>query len=347
MRYVSLFSGIEAATVAWEPLGWEPMCFAEFDAFPSAVLQEHFPNVPNLGDVTKINWQEFKEQHGRPDLVVGGSPCQSFSTAGKREGLDGASGLMWEYVRAVRELMPRWFVWENVKGALSSTHGEDFRCLLESMDDLGYGMAWRVLDAQFFGVPQRRERVFLVGCLGDPEGPAQVLFEREGLPRNFVQGREKRAQLAADSRKRAKGADCYAIEDGASHGSGNGLGINWDGSAYTLTANDRHSVDFCPEASEQTRSAGETDELSPTLTSSHPRAVGTVCMASTQGGAAVNDELCGTLMATADRCTPLIASANLMSSGLPQSIRTVDANTEAAFPTLDCKTGQPGGAGSL
>lgn len=141
MRYVSLFSGIEAATVAWEPLGWEPMCFAEFDAFPSAVLQEHFPNVPNLGDVTKINWQEFKEQHGRPDLVVGGSPCQSFSTAGKREGLDGASGLMWEYVRAVRELMPRWFVWENVKGALSSTHGEDFRCLLESMDDLGYGMA--------------------------------------------------------------------------------------------------------------------------------------------------------------------------------------------------------------
>lgn len=238
-----------------------------------------------------------------------------------------------------------------------------------------------MLDAQFFGVPQRRERVFLVGCLGDPEGPAQVLFEREGLPRDFVTSRKKRAELAVDSRKRAKGADVctvrmregragggkgplisncvslalgtsndqtvFAIEDGASHGSGNGLGINWDGSAYTLTANDRHSVGFCPEASEQTRSAGETDELSPTLTSSHPRAVGTVCMASTQGGAAVNDELCGTLMATADHCTPFIASANLMSSGLPQSIRTVDANTEAAFPTLDCKTGQPGGAGSL
>lgn len=102
MRYVSIFSGVEAATLAWEPLGWEPLAFCEIDDFPSAVLAEHWPNVPNLGDITKVDWK--KEIHGAVDLVVGGSPCQSFSIAGKREGLKGASGLMFEYIRAVREI---------------------------------------------------------------------------------------------------------------------------------------------------------------------------------------------------------------------------------------------------
>lgn len=101
MKYVSLFSGIEAATAAWEPLGWEPVCFAEFDEFPSAVLAERYPEVPNIGDVTKMNWRKYR---GKVDLVVGGSPCQSFSIAGKREGLQGESGLMFEYIRAVREI---------------------------------------------------------------------------------------------------------------------------------------------------------------------------------------------------------------------------------------------------
>ena len=163
MKYVSLFSGIEAATTAWEPLGWEPACFAEFDEFPSAVLAERYPEVPNIGDVTKMNWKKYR---GKVDLVVGGSPCQSFSIAGKREGLQGESGLMFEYIRAVREIRPRWFLWENVPGALSSENGEAFRQLLSEMDKLGYGLAWRVLDAQFFGVAQRRRRLFLVGHLG-------------------------------------------------------------------------------------------------------------------------------------------------------------------------------------
>ena len=166
MRYLSLFSGVEAATLAWGPLGWEPMAFAEIDPFPCAVLAHRFPSVPNLGDVSKVDWKEFEGDAGRPDVVVGGSPCQSFSIAGKREGLAGASGLMWEFVRACDQLRPRWVVWENVPGALSSSHGEDFRCLLESLDELGYCVAWRVLDAQFFGVAQRRRRVFLVASLG-------------------------------------------------------------------------------------------------------------------------------------------------------------------------------------
>lgn len=192
MRYISTFSGIEAASVAWEPLGWEPVAFSEVDEFPSAVLAERFPHVPNLGDITKVDWSSY---HGAVDLVVGGSPCQSFSIAGNRTGLEGASGLMWEYVRCVREVRPRWIVWENVPGALSSSKGEDFRCLLASLDELGYGLAWRVLDAQFFGVAQRRRRVFLVGSLGDRRS-ADVLLEPDCLRWDAPSSRDKRKELA-------------------------------------------------------------------------------------------------------------------------------------------------------
>ena len=162
MRYISVFSGIEAASAAWEPLGWEPVAFAEIDEFPSAVLRARYPNVPNLGDITKVDWRPYR---GTADIVVGGSPCQAFSIAGKRQGLmDERGQLMLEYVRAVAEIEPEWFLWENVPGVLSQDKGRAFGTLLREMDELGYGMAWRILDAQFFGVAQRRRRVFLVGC---------------------------------------------------------------------------------------------------------------------------------------------------------------------------------------
>lgn len=193
-RYVSIFSGVEAASLAWEPLGWEPVAFSEIEPFPCAVLAERWPDVPNLGDITKIDWKE--EIDGAIDLVVGGSPCQSFSVAGKREGLKGASGLMFEYIRCVQELRPRWFLWENVPGALTSEDGGAFGQLLSEMDELGYGLAWRVLDAQFFGVAQRRRRLFLVGHLG-AESPAEVLFEPDCLSGNPQSSREKRKELAS------------------------------------------------------------------------------------------------------------------------------------------------------
>lgn len=203
MKYISIFSGIEAATVAWQPLGWKPIAFSEIDPFPSTVLQHHYPNVPNLGDITKIDWRPYV---GAADIVVGGSPCQSFSVAGKREGLAGASGLMFEYIRAVRELRPRWFVWENVPGAFTSERGEAYRQLLSEMDALGYGLAWRVLDAQFFGVAQRRERVFLVGSLGTMRC-AEVLFERESLSWNHQSSRQKRQALTEEAQERVGEAD--------------------------------------------------------------------------------------------------------------------------------------------
>ena len=210
MRYISIFSGIEAASVAWGPLGWEPVAFSEIDEFPSAVLRARYPNVPNLGDITKVDWSPYR---GAVDLVVGGSPCQSFSVAGKREGLMDARGqLMLEYVRAVREIEPRWFLWENVPGALSQDRGRAFGTLLREMDELGYGMAWRVLDAQFFGVAQRRRRVFLVGCArGGGGAAAAVLFEPESVPGNTQTSREKRQALAAASGRGAPSAGGLAF----------------------------------------------------------------------------------------------------------------------------------------
>lgn len=221
MRYISLFSGVEAASVAWEPLGWEPVCFCEVDEFPSAVLAYRFPDVPNLGDVTKIDWSEVHARFGAVDVLVGGSPCQSFSIAGNREGLSGESGLMFEYIRAIRDLLqasgggcPRYILWENVPGALSSERGVAFGQLLAELDELGYGLAWRVLDAQYVRVPdrspdgffgpvaQRRRRVFLVGVLGSPHA-AEILFERESLRWDHPKGREAREALAEHLEGRA------------------------------------------------------------------------------------------------------------------------------------------------
>lgn len=178
MRYLSVCSGIEAATVAWHPLGWEPAAFAEIDRFPSAVLRHHYPSVPNHGDFTTIQGGEY----GAIDLLVGGTPCQDFSVAGLRAGMDGKRGqLTVKFAHLAGRLRPRWLVWENVPGVLSIDEGRAFGTFLGMLGQLGYGFAYRVLDAQFFGVPQRRRRVFVVGHLGDWRRAAAVLFERHSL----------------------------------------------------------------------------------------------------------------------------------------------------------------------
>ncbi len=191
IRYISLFSGIEAASVAWHDLGWQPVAFADFDDFPSAVLAHRFPDVPNLKDITKVDWNEYK---GKAELVVGGSPCQSFSVAGKRLGMDDPRGnLAIEYLRVIDAVRPKWFVYENVAGLLSSDEGRDFGAFLGLVGELGYGFAYRVLDAQHFGVPQRRRRVFVVGCAdADWRSATAVLFEPESLRRDSKKSRSKR-----------------------------------------------------------------------------------------------------------------------------------------------------------
>lgn len=186
LRYGSVCSGIEAASVAWEPLGWQPQWFAEIDPFPSAVLAARWPTVPNLGDFTTIG-----DRHAPVELLVGGTPCQSFSVAGFRGGMaDERGNLALEFCRLAARMRPRWVVWENVVGVLSSNRGRDFGSILGALAQLGYGWAYRVLDAQYYGVPQRRRRVFLVGCLGDWRGAAAVLFERHSLSGDLAPRRE-------------------------------------------------------------------------------------------------------------------------------------------------------------
>jgi DNA (cytosine-5)-methyltransferase 1 len=193
MKYGSVCSGVEAATVAWHPLGWEPQWFSEIDKFPSAVLAHHYPNVPNLGDMSK-----FKEWNDDPiDLLVGGTPCQSFSVAGLRKGLNDPRGnLMLTYLGIADRYKPKWIVWENVPGVLSSNGGRDFGTFLGALGKLGYGFAYRVLDAQYFGVAQRRRRVFVVGHLGDWRRAAAVLFERESLSGHPAPSRETKQETA-------------------------------------------------------------------------------------------------------------------------------------------------------
>ena len=193
MKYGSVCSGVEAATVAWHPLGWEPQWFSEIEKFPCAVLQYHYPTVPNFGDMTN-----FKEWNDDPiDLLVGGTPCQSFSVAGLRKGLaDPRGNLMLTYLAIAERYQPRWLVWENVPGVLSSNGGRDFGTFISALGKLGYGFAYRVLDAQYFGVAQRRRRVFVVGYLGDWRRSAAVLFERESLSGDPAPIREKRQEVA-------------------------------------------------------------------------------------------------------------------------------------------------------
>ena len=201
MIYGSVCSGIEAATVAWHTLGWKPAFFSEIEAFPRSVLAHHYPETPLHGDFTTIGADDY----GPIDLLVGGTPCQSFSIAGLRGGLDDDRGnLALEFLRLADRTRPRWLVWENVPGVLSSNGGRDFGAILGGMVELGYGFAYRVLDAQFFGVPQRRRRVFVVGCLGSWRRAAAVLFERHSLSGHPAPRREKGKAVARSLRAQSQ-----------------------------------------------------------------------------------------------------------------------------------------------
>jgi len=191
MKYLSVCSGIEAATVAWHPLGWQAVAYSEIEPFPSAVLAHHYPDTPNLGDMLKYKeWDSGRV--GSIDVLAGGTPCQSFSIAGLRQGLNDPRGnLMLTYLAIAERFKPQWLVWENVPGVLSSNRGRDFGTFVGALAKLGYGWAYRVLDAQWFGLAQRRKRVFVVGYRGDTSRAAKVLFESESVCRDPAPSREK------------------------------------------------------------------------------------------------------------------------------------------------------------
>lgn len=193
MIYGSVCSGIEAATVAWHPLGWCPAFFSEIDAFPSALLAHHYPETPNLGDMTRF--QEWPD--AALDVLVGGTPCQSFSIAGLRKGLvDPRGGLALTFLAIAARYRPRWILWENVPGVLSQDGGWAFGSFLGALEELGYGWAYRVLDAQYFGLAQRRARVFVVGSARGWASAAAVLFEPASLSGHPAPGRAARETVA-------------------------------------------------------------------------------------------------------------------------------------------------------
>lgn len=197
MRMGSACSGIEAASLAWNPIGIETAWVAENDRFPSAVLSHRYPGVPNLGDITTVHAETLKT-YGTIDILMGGTPCQSFSLAGLREGLRDPRGqVVFGYLRLAQILKPRWVVWENVPGVLSVDEGRAFGAFLGGLEKLGYGWSYRTLDAQYFGVPQRRRRIFVVAYLGDWRRPAAVLFEPESLRGDTSPGGEAGEIVAA------------------------------------------------------------------------------------------------------------------------------------------------------
>jgi DNA (cytosine-5)-methyltransferase 1 len=243
MNYISVCSGIEAATVAWHPLGWKAVAYSEIEPFPSAVLAHHYPDVQNVGDMTKFKEWDFGNQ--AIELLVGGTPCQSFSVAGLRKGLEDPRGnLALTYCGILDKFRPKWFVWENVPGVLSSNGGRDFGSFLGALAELGYGFAYRVLDAQYVGgaraVPQRRRRVFVVGCLGNWKPAAEVLFESKSLRRNIKtsrkQGKEVAGTIAARfGISRNNHEECVATFDRQSSGISSGKNPN---TIATLCATD-------------------------------------------------------------------------------------------------------------
>jgi DNA (cytosine-5)-methyltransferase 1 len=213
VRFLSVCSGIEAASVAWNPLGWKAVAFSEIEPFPCALLKHHYPDTPNFGDMTK--YKEWSDDLSI-DLLCGGTPCQSFSVAGLRKGLDDPRGnLMLTFGAIAAKYRPQWLVWENVPGVLSSNGGADFGSFLGMLGELGYGFAYRVLDAQYFGVAQRRRRVFVVGCFGDWRSAAAVLFERHGLSGNPAPRRQAGQTITSTIR-------AGAANGGAGHGARSG-----------------------------------------------------------------------------------------------------------------------------
>ncbi|MHB1643198.1 MAG: DNA cytosine methyltransferase [Acidithiobacillus sp.] len=243
MRYLSLFSGIEAASVAWKPLGWKCVDVAEIEPFANAALAHHYPDTPNLGSVVDLRDRLLAGEDvagllsDPPDIVVGGSPCQSWSIAGSRKGLADPRGqLTLVYAEIIDAIRPEFVVWENVPGVLSAKDN-GFGHLLGALAGHGSAipvppghkrwsnagvvagpertLAWRVLDAQYFGVPQRRRRVFLVGCAAaSGRDPSEILFERQGVPGDSAPRGKKRKDVAPTLASRTRG--------------GGGLGTDFD-----------------------------------------------------------------------------------------------------------------------
>jgi DNA (cytosine-5)-methyltransferase 1 len=305
-----------------------PSFFSEIEEFPRRVLEHHYPDVPLHGDFTTIGADDY----GSIELLVGGTPCQSFSIAGLRGGMDDERGnLALEYLKLADRKRPRWLVWENVPGVLSSNGGRDFGAFLGGLAELRYGWAYRILDAQYFGVPQRRRRVFVVGYLGDWRPAAAVLFERHSLqghpaPRRQEGERvapavtvgspfsstgnervEAEAMIPIGTAHTLRGEGFDASEDGTGRGTPL-VPVDLPDTANTLTSrmskgiNTEANEGQTPLAFQSTAGGGDAhaagEKVSPSLRASDPMAVALQTANTNANGRGVSEETAYTLDST-------------------------------------------------
>ncbi len=236
IRVASFFSGIGGFDLGFERAGMEVVFQSEINSFGQKVLKKHWPNTMLNTDINILEANEIPES----ELWCGGFPCQDLSLAnqGKRKGLNGKrSGLFFKFSELVEKRLPRWIVLENVPGLLNSDKGEDFRALLSTLDELGYGLSWRVFDAKYFGTPQRRRRVYIVGSLGSLKS-SEVLFEPESTEVTTGQGQGKRERVTSGVLSGVGNSDIYSIQHatiGRKPEAGpQGKGFRNDGETYTL-----------------------------------------------------------------------------------------------------------------
>lgn len=236
LRIASFFSGIGGFDLGFERAGMNVVFLCEINSFGQKVLKKHWPDVPIVGDINNVKSSDIPES----ELWCGGFPCQDLSLAnqGKRKGLAGErSGLFYKFSELVSERLPRWIIIENVPGLLNSCQGEDFRIVLQTLDELGYGVSWRVLDAKYFGTPQRRRRVYVVGSLGNLRS-AQVLFDTGAATIARRAGLGQRENAANGISQPIRETNTYSIQHagiGRKHNAGpQAKGYRNDGETYTL-----------------------------------------------------------------------------------------------------------------
>jgi DNA (cytosine-5)-methyltransferase 1 len=209
LTHVDLFAGVGGFSLALKRAGAKTVAAVEIDKHCQNILGRHNPEAKIFGDIKEVTGNDFLAAGFDPEngIYTGGFPCQDISIAGLGAGLAGnRSGLFWEIVRLLEELHPKWFVLENVPRLLSINGGRDMATVIQALVECGYGIAWRVLDAQYFGVPQRRRRIFIVGYLGGTgREAAEVLFERQGMPGDSAPGQEAEPEAAGDAGAGADG----------------------------------------------------------------------------------------------------------------------------------------------
>jgi DNA (cytosine-5)-methyltransferase 1 len=321
------------------------VAFSEIESFPCALLAHHYPDTPNWGDMTKFKeWPDVSI-----DLLCGGTPCQSFSVAGLRKGLDDPRGnLMLTFGAIAAKYRPKWLVWENVPGVLFSNGGADFGAFLGMLGQLGYGFAYRVLDAQYFGVAQRRRRVFVVGCLGDWRSAAAVLFERHSLQGHPAPSRKTGQAVTPTIR-------AGAANGGAGHGARSG-----DSKDELIVPVETLCVATGQAGAEIGAEIGA--DMAPTLNCNHeaPYVAGALCKASFSGGAGGRPEgaaaghfvpvafpanLSGTQCASAEDVAPSMGAANPTAVALSVALRGREggATAELGDEVAGCLRASSGG----